>query len=179
MGHQMSEITIPGFKEVPKTGVIYVMHKATQHGFTPLDPAWINLGQGAPETGHMAGSVDRLTELSIDANSCEYSHVAGQKELRQKVADLYNYLYRQGKKSQYTWENVAIAGGGRVALTRVAASLGNINLGHLIPDYTAYEELLSVFHSFVAIPILSDPSDQYQISVLDHHMCDLGCSILV
>ena len=27
-------------------------------------------------------------------------------------------------------------------------------MGHFIPDYTAYEELLSVFKAFTAIPIL-------------------------
>ncbi len=166
----MAEITIPGFKTVPKTGVIYVIHKAIAMGYTPTDRVWANLGQGAPETGQINGSSERLSVINIEPDLCEYSHVAGQRELRQKVADLYNYLYRKNKKSQYSWENVSIAGGGRVALTRVAASLGNINLGHLIPDYTAYEELLSVFHSFVAIPILSNPALKYQISA--EHMKD-------
>lgn len=159
----MSDIKIPGFKDVPQTGVIYVMHKAIEKGYKPFDNAWSNLGQGAPETGAIAGSSERMTAIKIEPAHCEYSHVAGLKELRQKVADLYNYLYRQDKASKYTWENVSIAGGGRIALARVAASLGNINLGHVIPDYTAYEELLSVFHSFVPIPILSDPAFKYQM----------------
>lgn len=160
----MSHSTIPGFVNVPKTGVIYVMQKAIELGFKPFDGVWANLGQGAPETGNISGAMDRLTEISIDPTLCEYSHVAGQRALRQKVADLYNHLYRKNKKTKYSWENVSIAGGGRIALTRLAASLGNINLGHIIPDYTAYEELLSVFHSFVAIPILSDATHGYQIS---------------
>lgn len=164
MYDKMAYTTIPGFLNVPQTGVIYVMQKAIKHGFTPCNKEWANLGQGAPETGNIAGLDQRISELSINPALCEYSHVAGQRELRQKVANLYNYLYRQNKKSQYTWENVSIAGGGRIALTRVAASLGNINLGHLIPDYTAYEELLSVFHSFVAIPILTDPNNGYRIT---------------
>jgi aspartate/methionine/tyrosine aminotransferase len=164
MEDKMDDITIPGFKKVPQTGVIYVMHKAIEKGYKPFDKTWSNLGQGAPETGAIKGSTERITEITIEPPHCEYSHVAGQKELRQKVAELYNFLYRQNKRSQYTWENVSIAGGGRIALTRVAASLGNINLGHLIPDYTAYEELLSVFNSFVPIPILSDPTFKYQIT---------------
>jgi len=82
--------------------------------------------------------------------------------LRRKVADLYNTLYRQGKRSQYTWENVSISGGGRVALARIAAALGNINMGHFLPDYTAYEELLSIFKAFIPIPILLDPDLGYQ-----------------
>ena len=65
------------------------------------------------------------------------------------------------RSSLYTHENVSIAGGGRVALTRLAAALGNINMGHFLPDYTAYEELLSVFKAFIPIPILLSPDDGY------------------
>ena len=75
---------------------------------------------------------------------------------------MYNALYRKGKRSQYTHENVSISGGGRVALTRIAAAMGNINMGHFLPDYTAYEELLSVFKAFIPIPILLDPDLRYQ-----------------
>ena len=37
---------IPGFRAVPKTGVIYVMTEAAKHGFHYEHPAWANLGQG-------------------------------------------------------------------------------------------------------------------------------------
>ena len=57
---------------------------------------------------------------------------------------MYNARYRKGMKSQYGVENVAISGGGRVGLTRVVGSLGRVHLGHLLPDYTAYEELLEI-----------------------------------
>ena len=36
-------------------------------------------------------------------------------------------------------------------------------MGHFIPDYTAYEELLSVFKAFSAIPILLDAESGYRI----------------
>lgn len=155
--------TIPGFREVPRTGVIYVMHRATQCGFSYDSPDWANLGQGAPETGPLPGAPARIEQLTINPSHQEYGPIAGQVVLRQKVADLYNFLYRQGKRSQYTYENVSISGGGRVALTRIAAALGNINMGHFLPDYTAYEELLSVFKAFIPIPILLDPDLGYQI----------------
>jgi aspartate/methionine/tyrosine aminotransferase len=80
------------------------------------------------------------------------------------VADFYNRMYLRDKASQYTYENVSIAGGGRAALTRLAAALGNINMGHFLPDYTAYEELLSVFRAFVPIPILLDFESGYRVS---------------
>lgn len=154
--------TIPGFRSVPRTGVIYVMHKAREMGYATGHPDWANLGQGAPETGDLPDAPPRIDTVTINPNQHEYGPITGEDELRQRVADMYNALYRQGKRSQYTYENVSISGGGRVALTRIAAALGNINMGHFLPDYTAYEELLSVFKAFIPIPILLDPDLRYQ-----------------
>jgi aspartate/methionine/tyrosine aminotransferase len=103
--------------------------------------------------------------VTIDPADQEYAPVPGIWELREAVADLYNARYRRGLKSQYSAENVAIAGGGRAALTRVVASLGQVNLGHFLPDYTAYEELLDIFRSFTSIPILLDPDSHYAFDV--------------
>jgi hypothetical protein len=66
--------------------------------------------------------------------------------------------------SKYSADNVAISGGGRTALTRVAAALGHVNLGHFLPDYTAYEELLDVFRLFSPIPILLESERGYAFS---------------
>lgn len=172
---------IPGFRRVPRTGVIYVMHRATQRGFDYENKAWANLGQGSPETLDLPDAPPRLKELTAPAPTRKYSPVAGQIELRQKVADLYNFIYRKGKKSQYTYENVSIAGGGRLALTRLAAALDNINMGHFLPDYTAYEELLSSFKSFVPMPILLDAGRGYQISAeaLRNEILGRGLSALL
>ncbi len=161
----MADNSIPGFRRVPRTGVIYVISRASELGFAYGHPEWANLGQGSPETGPMPGAPPRIDQIAIDPRFQEYSPIQGETELRQKVADLYNLLYRQGKASQYTYENVSIAGGGRAALTRLAAALGNINMGHFLPDYTAYEELLSVFKAFIPIPILLDPEEGYQVSL--------------
>ncbi|MEM7334999.1 MAG: pyridoxal phosphate-dependent aminotransferase [Chloroflexota bacterium] len=153
---------IPGFRIVPKTGVIYVMYKAREMGYQAGHPEWANLGQGAPETGDLPGAPPRIETVTINPAQHEYGPITGENELRQRVADMYNALYRKGKRSQYTYENVSISGGGRVALTRIAAAMGNINMGHFLPDYTAYEELLSVFKAFIPIPILLDPDLRYQ-----------------
>ncbi len=143
-----------GFRKVPRTGVIYVMNRATESGFRYGKEGWANLGQGAPEAGPLDDDDDRLTSISVDTLVSEYAPVAGSLELRQKVADLYNARYRQGKTSKYSYRNVAISPGGRSGLTRIAAALGNINLGHFLPDYTAYEELFEIFKAFVPIPIV-------------------------
>lgn len=60
---------------------------------------------------------------------------------------MYNEHHRQGKPSQYTWENVAIVPGGRAGLIRIAAVLNQAYLGFFIPDYTAYNEMLSLFRN--------------------------------
>ncbi len=156
---------ISSFRPVPRTGVIYVTTEARKRGFSPESTDWCNLGQGQPEAGELEGAPPRVRQVTIDLDDHEYAPVAGLDEVRQAVADLYNELYRQGKASKYTAENVAICGGGRLALTRVVASLGHINLGHFLPDYTAYEELLDIFRSFTSIPILLDPKRNYEFTI--------------
>jgi aspartate/methionine/tyrosine aminotransferase len=156
-----SELRPGAFRPVPRTGVIYVMLEAARQGYDPRDPAWSNLGQGMPETGPLPGAPPRIEALAVDPADQEYAPIAGLPDLREAVAELYNQLYRRGLPSRYTADNVAIAGGGRAALTRVAAALGHINLGHFLPDYTAYEELLDIFRAFSSIPILLDAERGY------------------
>ena len=161
------EQTFAAFREVPRTGVIYVTTEAQRRGYSPSSDDWCNLGQGMPEAEALPGAPPRITDLPIHAGDQEYAPVAGLWELREAIAGYYNDLFRRGMGSKYSAENVAVSGGGRSALTRVAASLGNINLGHFLPDYTAYEELLSVFRLFSPIPILLEPERGYAFSGAD------------
>jgi N-succinyldiaminopimelate aminotransferase len=155
------------FRAVPRTGVIYVTTEAVKAGYHPGDEAWCNLGQGQPETGPLPGAPARVPAITIDPNDFEYAPVPGIWELREAVASLYNRLFRRGLPSQYSAENVSISGGGRTALTRAAASLGSINLGHFLPDYTAYEELLDIFKAFTSIPILLEGERGYGFTADD------------
>ena len=163
------ERTIGAFRKVPRTGVIYVVSEASRLGFghDDADGGWCNLGQGQPETSALPGSPPRCEAVTISGDDQEYAPVAGLWELREAIADLYNKAYRRGMPSRYSAENVAISGGGRIALTRAAAALGQINLGHFLPDYTAYEELLDVFRLFSPIPILLEDDRGYAFSVGD------------
>jgi hypothetical protein len=102
-----------------------------------------------------------VQQIAVAASDHDYSPIGGLWELREAIAELYNELYRRGMPSRYSAENVAICGGGRVALARTVASLGQINLGHFLPDYTAYEELLELFRAFTPIPILLQPDRGY------------------
>src|SRR3954466_12326737 len=155
------------FRSVPRTGVIFVTTEAQKRGFRSGDPAWCNLGQGQPETGPLPGAPDRVHRVSIDVDDQEYAPIPGIWELREAIADLYNRLYRRGIPTKYSAENVSVSGGGRAALTRAAASLGHVNLGHFLPDYTAYEELLDIFKAFTAIPILLEGERGYAFSIAD------------
>jgi len=140
------------------------MAEARQAGFKYGHPDWCNLGQGAPETGMLPGSWPRIESIQLNDQTHEYSPVAGLWELREAVANLYNERYRQGLSSQYTAENVAISSGGRAGLTRIVAALGSVHLGHVLPDYTAYEELLDIFRAFVPIPIVLSKDHGFRLS---------------
>ena len=158
---------LSAFRSVPRTGVIYVTTEAQKRGFRPGDPAWCNLGQGQPETGPLPGAPARVHRVAIEVDDQEYAPIPGIWELREAIADHYNRLYRRGMGSKYSAENVSVSGGGRAALTRAAASLSHINLGHFLPDYTAYEELLDIFKAFTAIPILLEGERGYAFSTDD------------
>ncbi len=165
------EKALGAFRKVPRTGVIYVMGEAAKHGYRPGvdqgEDAWCNLGQGQPETGPLPGAPPRCEAVTIAGDDQEYAPVAGLWELREAIADFYNRAYRRGMPSRYSAENVCVSGGGRASLTRAAAALGQINLGHFLPDYTAYEELLDVFRLFSPIPILLESERGYAFSVGD------------
>ena len=172
---------IPAFRPVPFTGVIFVMAEAGQRGYRYGHPDWCNLGQGQPETGPLPGAPARVRRIEIGVDDQDYAPVPGIWELRRAVAELYNGLYRQGKRSQYTERNVCICGGGRASLTRAVAALGQVNLGHFLPDYTAYEELLDIFKLFTSIPILLDGTAGYRFGLddLEREIMGRGLSALL
>jgi N-succinyldiaminopimelate aminotransferase len=158
-------MTIPGFRPVPFTGVIFVMAEAGRLGYRYGHPDWCNLGQGQPETGPLPGAPPRVNRVEIGPGDQDYAPVPGLWELRRAVANLYNHLYRGEKRSKYSEHNVCICGGGRASLTRAVAALGEINLGHFLPDYTAYEELLDIFKLFTSIPILLEGQSGYRFGI--------------
>ncbi|HMN42729.1 MAG TPA: pyridoxal phosphate-dependent aminotransferase [Phycisphaerales bacterium] len=154
----------PAFRDLPFMGVIRVNNEAAKVGYTMGDPSWSNLGQGQPEVGEMEGAPARFGELKIDPADHAYGPVEGIPELRDAVAAHYNRLYRAGKTSVYTRENVAIAPGGRAALTRLGAALAPCKLGYFTPDYTAYEDLLTAFGTIRPVHIELKASEGFRIA---------------
>ncbi len=119
------------FREVPYMGVIWVVHQAVQRGFWNGNPDWCNLGQGQPEIGDMPGAPERILNVTLKPEDQAYGPINGTDEMRQAVADHYNRLFRQGKKP-YTKENVGVAQGGRLMLSRVFSALAG-KVGYQIP----------------------------------------------
>jgi aspartate/methionine/tyrosine aminotransferase len=148
-------------------GVIRVNVAAMKVGYTMGHPDWANLGQGQPEVGPIRGAPDRHAGLTIEIEDHAYGAVEGLDELREAVAAHYNRLYRKGKASQYTAANVAIAPGGRAALTRIGATMSDTRLGYFTPDYTAYEDLLTTFPKIDPVCIELRPEDGFKITPAD------------
>ncbi|KAG1472422.1 hypothetical protein G6F56_001549 [Rhizopus delemar] len=154
---------IHGITHPSSTGVIYVMDRASKHGYTPDNKEWSNFGQGAPEVGPIEGCKERPTSITVPTEAYEYASTSGIPELKKAVANLYNEIYRQGKDSKYTAENVCIVPGGRAGLSRLGSTIGDVNVGYFLPEYTAYEQMLSIFKRFVPIPTTLDEESKYHI----------------
>lgn len=160
------EETVPGIKHPGSTGVIYCSDRAMANGFSYASShEWANLGQGAPEVGQIPDAPPRPTVVELPTDSLEYAPTTGVKALREAVANLYNVTYRQGKKSQYTFENVCIVPGGRAGLSRVAAVIGDVYCSYQIPDYTAYDQVLSAFKRLVPVPTALEHENEYRMDL--------------
>lgn len=153
------------FKNITPTGDIQVMTEAKNFGFKENDLSWSNLGTGSPETAIPSSyTLENQVSLEFDPTDKEYGPVAGLDSLRNKIAAYYNSLYRQNCSSKYTYENVCICSGARLALTRVIAAMGNHPFGYFVPDNSAYEELLQI-KSIETIPFFLNPEFKYQLSL--------------
>ena len=154
----MPELLPNAMRDIPYMGVIYVVAEAMKLGFWNGHPDWCNLGQGQPEVGEIDGAPPRIREIQMAPSDHAYGPIGGTNELRQAVADHYNRLYRANKKTKYSAANVCIASGGRLMLSRLFASLANVNLGYQIPDYTAYEDMIG-YHQHRVTPLVVPASE--------------------
>ena len=140
----MSNNDFPMIRPVPYMGVIWVVHEAAKLGFWNGNPEWCNLGQGQPEVGEMEGAPPRITHVDMAPSDHAYGPLGGSAEVRDAIAQTYNRLFRRGMKTQYSAENVSFTGGGRLALTRMFATLADgTRVLYKCPDYTAYEDYLA------------------------------------
>lgn len=151
-------------REVPYMGVIFVVAEAMKLGFRNGHPDWSNLGQGQPEVGAMPGAPPRIDTVAILPQDHAYGPLEGLPELRERIAEHYNRLYRTGRASRYAAANVAVAQGGRLALTRAMAALGAVNVGYALPDYTAYEDMFNLHLARLSpLPIRTHEADGFAL----------------
>lgn len=170
------------FREIPYMGVIYVVAEARKLGFWNGHPDWSNLGQGQPEVGPMEGAPPRVDRSVLEPPDQAYGPLEGTQELREAVAAHYNRLYRRGRSSRYTADNVSVAGGGRVALARAFCALDAVNLGYQVPDYTAYEDLIDYHaHRFSPVLLPTTPGEAFRVSAarLDREVASQGLGAFV
>jgi aspartate/methionine/tyrosine aminotransferase len=167
MPHPSSAPPAPlgAFRSVPYMGVIYVVAEAEKLGFTNGDPDWCNLGQGQPEVGEMEGAPPRLSRIDLAPHDHAYGPINGTSELRAAIAAHTNRLYRRGLASQYTAENVSVAAGGRLALSRVFAALRAGAVGYQVPDYTAYEDMIGYHHHRLRpVPVFAREANGFKLT---------------
>ncbi|KAM0753086.1 aminotransferase [Meredithblackwellia eburnea MCA 4105] len=176
---QITGVVSPG-----STGVLYCSERATANGWSFENEEWANFGQGAPEVGAIPGGSERPSFIDLNALGAginEYAPANGTTALRKAVAKLYNEQYRVGMESQYTADNVCIVPGGRAGLTRVASVISDVFVSYQIPEYTAYDQMLSSFRRLVAIPTTLSASDCYHLNVekLKANISEQGLSVVV
>jgi len=163
-------------------GVIYVVAEAMKLGFTNGHPDWCNLGQGQPEVGDMPGAPARISSIELSPSDHAYGPVGGTFELREAIADTMNRLHRSGCDSRYTADNVSVAAGGRLALSRAFAALDAVTVGHQIPDYTAYQDMIAAHqHRFTPVLVPAYEEDDFKIPAerFDRVVRDLGMGAFV
>jgi aspartate/methionine/tyrosine aminotransferase len=131
------------FRTIPYMGVAQLMVNAAESGYRNGRPDWCNLGQGLPDVGRIEGAPNRLTWITLEPHDQAYGPPGGIDELREAVAGHYNRLYRKGQDSRYKKENVSIASGGRLMLSRIFATFNSISVGHKFPDSSAYHDVFS------------------------------------
>ena len=169
-------------REVPYMGVIWVVHEASKLGFTNGNPEWCNLGQGQPEVGPMEGAPPRIAAVELEPGDHAYGPLGGTPELREAVARHVNRLFRGRKRSKYGPENVCIASGGRLSLTRAFAALGAVNVGYQVPDYTAYEDMFELHLARLhPVPIRARKEDGFLVPPerIDEEVVEKGLSAFV
>jgi len=152
------------FRTIPYMGVAQAMVNATEFGYRNGRPDWCNLGQGQPDVGRIEGAPNRLTWITLEPHDQSYGPPGGIDELRDAVAGHYNRLYRVGEDSRYKKENVSIASGGRLMLSRIFATFDSISVGHKFPDSSAYHDVFSHHLDRVKpVPVQTGPDESFRL----------------
>ena len=80
--------SIPGFRPVPFTGVIFVMAEAAKHGYRPTYPTGATWARASRRRGRCPVRRPAGYAVAIDPADQDYAPVPGIPELRAAVAEL-------------------------------------------------------------------------------------------
>ena len=120
---------------------------------------------------HAGGQLPHPPAGKPDDNQAPFRGQAAQRGLERVATDRV-----QNDIDPSAARDVADAGGGRTSLTRAAASLGSINLGHFLPDYTAYEELPDDVSSAVTGRFVISPSAARRLFATSRSAISASCA---
>ena len=149
---------------MPYMGVAQAMVNAAELGYRNGRPDWCNLGQGQPDVGRIEGAPNRLTWITLEPHDQSYGPPGGIDELREAVAGHYNRLYRSAEDSKYKKENVSIASGGRLMLSRIFTTFDSISVGHKFPDSSAYHDVFSHHLGRIKpVPVQTGPDESFRL----------------
>ncbi len=149
---------------MPYTGVAQAMVDASEFGYRSGRPDWCNLGQGQPDVGRIEGAPNRLTWITLEPHDHSYGPPGGIDELKEAVASHYNRLYRLGEDSRYKKDNVAIASGGRLMLSRIFSTFDSISMGYKFPDCSAYHDLFTHHLDRIKpVPVQAGPDESFRL----------------
>ena len=145
-------------------GVAQAMVDAAEFGYRSGRPDWCNLSQGQPDVGRIEGAPNRLTWITLEPHDHSYGPAGGIDELREAVANHYNRLYRRSEDSKYKKENVSIASGGRLMLSKVFATFDKISMGYKFPDSASYHDLFTQHLDRVKpVPVQTGPNESFHL----------------
>ncbi len=152
------------FRDVPFMGIAQAMVDATEFGYRNGRPDWCNLGQGQPDVGRIEGAPNRLTWITLEPHDQSYGPPGGIDELREAVASHYNRLYRSAQDSKYKKENVSIASGGRLMLSRIFSTFDSVSVGYKYPDSSAYHNVFSHHLDRIQpVPVEAGPVESFRL----------------
>ncbi len=157
----------PGiFRNVPHTGETLCITEAIKSGFNTRRTQWCNFAQGEPEVSQFQDAPSRLSWITLETHDHESSPVGGSDELRDLIAQYYNQLYREDLDSKYKKENVSVAPGGRVALSRILNALGDGKIGYRNPDCPSYPHLLQNHeYRLKQVPLQASPDKGFCVDL--------------
>jgi aspartate/methionine/tyrosine aminotransferase len=167
------------FKNLPVNGIMAVMNKARDLGFSPKNENWVNFGQGAPTTAHIEGDVPRSTQISFDDTTYGYNPVNGIVSLRKQLSGYYNQLFG----STLGMENILVAGGARSVLACFMSMLeAGTTVGYLNPDYAQYTEIVGIFGpnvNTVAIELDSNKGFEIDLDLIEKAIAEQGLKVFM